>query len=55
MAAKERNSIPEDVTEYVLKHNEIIEVVRVLKNSDVESEYLKRIKEIAEEAGSNDR
>ena len=55
LAAKERNSIPADVTEYVLEHNEIIEVVRALKNSSVEFEYLKKIKKIAEEASLNGR
>jgi transcriptional regulator with XRE-family HTH domain len=55
LAAKERNSIPADVTEYVLEHKEIIEVVRALKNSSVEFEYLKKIKKIAEEASLNGR
>lgn len=55
LAAKERNSIPADVTEYVLEHKEIVEVVRALKNSSVDFEYLKRIKAIAEEASSDGR
>ena len=54
-AAKERNGIPADVTKYILEHEEIIEVVRALNNSPVELEYLKKIKQIAEEAGKNAR
>ena len=55
LAAKERNGIPADVTKYILEHEEIIEVVRALNNSPVELEYLKKIKQIAEEAGKNAR
>ena len=43
------------MTKYILEHEEIIEVVRALNNSPVELEYLKKIKQIAEEAGKNAR
>ncbi len=55
LAAKERNTVPADVSQYVREHNEIIEVVRAINNSSVELEYLKRLVKIAEEASLDGR
>ena len=49
LAAKERKCIPVDVSQYILEHTEIIDVVRDLQKKNASVEYLKRISKIVTE------
>jgi len=55
LAAKERKCIPVDVSQYMLDHTEIIDVVRELKKKDVSVEYLKRLKHMTMEDNNDNR
>ena len=55
LAARERNCVPVDVSQYILDHTEIIEVVREMKRKDASVEYLKRLKEYMMGEGNGDR
>lgn len=54
LAAKERNCIPVDVSQYILDHTELIEVVREMQRKNVSVEYLKRMKEFVMEECNDD-